>query len=186
MLKNGIYGGLFAALAAFSCLADVALPDTAWRDGEIVFDDADAGTSYRMVEARTAKGVDFGAAVSLSGEMLTLTANSSIVVGEGVLEFSDSSAMVWTPGVLLSLTGDVRKLERGTCDSVGTSRLRSRRGFPKTSWRLCATTVTSGFKSTTMAGCGPRRQARCSSSANLDLITSARKTGKPPEYDGDA
>lgn len=113
MLKNGTYGGLFAAPAALPSLADVVLPDTAWRDGGIVFDDADAGMSYRMEEARTAKGVDFGAAVSLSGETLTLTANSSIVVGEGVLEFSDSSAMVWTPGVLLSLTGDVRKLERG-------------------------------------------------------------------------
>ena len=73
-----------AELAAFPCLADVVLPDTAWRDGGIVFDDVDAGMSYRMVEARTAKGVDFCAAVSLSGETLMLDA-PALVRGSGEL-----------------------------------------------------------------------------------------------------
>lgn len=50
---------------------------------------------------------------------LALTANSTIVVGQGVVEFSDSSSIAWAPGVRLNLVGAADTLEPGHVRFLG-------------------------------------------------------------------
>ena len=56
--------------------------------------------------------LDMGSSTNRLG-LLTLNANSSIVAGEGLLTFSDSSSATWADGALLMITGDEEVLQTG-------------------------------------------------------------------------
>lgn len=73
---------------------------------------ADGALSRTNAVTLAGGALDGGAFTNRLG-VLTLTADSAIDVGYGVMEFSDSSAAVWTPGASLALTGTAYKLERG-------------------------------------------------------------------------